>query len=387
MLRAISSVNHLSFWRTWQTKKKGGEKGDRIPHAPLFPDAVLSSFECNPFIFHTFPPSILFFPPSPHLHSSPPGMSGGSGRRLRCIPKFFLFFSQLLPDSVLLLGAGCCVQDLVSFSRPACFDISHSVMARHSHSRGLNDQKKDLRRYVLTVDNILPLFPPPCRLPNLRLYPSMSKKANRKIKEKRFLIFLCSNSRVVGKKSDGNCLITRREHRKSLTSWLDEKRNVKLRQRQRCNIVISYFDSPRRLLVAPPFIFVPSVPKSLFSCQWNVSNAKAGNDIVFHLNAILLSSAGSAARLESGEKKSEGSLLSRHWFYIYTGTLVWYQPDRIESWKKLCWRDNKFPFFFIFSFSSFFFWKFPDFVFFLIFVGLLTGAKTTGPIQSSSLRI
>lgn len=32
-------------------------------------------------------------------------------------------------------------------------------------------------------------------------------------------------------------------------------------------------------------------------------------------------------------------------FFIYTGTLVWYQPDRIESWKKLCWRDNKFPFF------------------------------------------
>jgi hypothetical protein len=61
MLRAISSVNHLFFGGRDKQKKKGGEKGNRIPHAPLFPDAVLSSFECNPFIFHTFPPSILFF--------------------------------------------------------------------------------------------------------------------------------------------------------------------------------------------------------------------------------------------------------------------------------------------------------------------------------------
>ena len=42
--------------------------------------------------------------------------------------------------------------------------------------------------------------------------------------------------------------------------------------------------------------------------------------------------------------------------YYNIGTFFLYQPDRIESWKKLCWRDdNKFLFFFLIFYFYFYF--------------------------------
>jgi hypothetical protein len=181
-----------------------------------------------------------------------PECPGGSSLH----PKFSLFFSQLLPDSV-LLGAGCCVQDLVSFSRPECFDISHSVMARHAHSRGLNDQKgsAQIRAHCRQYTSAFPTAVSSPESATLSVNVKKGKPKNEKKKIEASHIFVFQE----GKRRDGNCLITRREHRKSLTSWLDEKRNVKLRQRQRCNIP-AVSQSPRR-----SFSFVSRKAYSLVS--------------------------------------------------------------------------------------------------------------------------
>ena len=71
------------------------------------------------------------------------------------------------------------------------------------------------------------------------------------------------------------------------TSWwrVDEKAERQATTAATLCIMIPYFDS-RRLRVARRTIFFPLFVSRKASCQLNVSNAKAGNNIVFHLNAI-----------------------------------------------------------------------------------------------------
>lgn len=242
-------------------KKKGEKKGIAFLTRRYFPtpfchlsSATHSFFILSRRLFYFFSLCRIFTLVRPEC-------PGGSSLH----PKFSLFFSQLLPDSV-LLGAGCCVQDLVSFSRPECFDISHSVMARHAHSRGLNDQKgsAQIRAHCRQYTSAFPTAVSSPESATLSVNVKKGKPKNekkKKIEASHIFVF------QEGKKRDGNCLITRREHRKSLTSWLDEKRNVNLRQRQRCNIVISYVSirpavsqSPRR-----SFSFVSRKAYSLVS--------------------------------------------------------------------------------------------------------------------------
>ncbi len=97
MLRAISSVNHLFFGGRDKQKKKGEKKGIAFLTRRYFPTPFchLSSATHSFFILSR---RLFFFFLCRIFTLVRPECPGGSSLH----PKFSLFFSQLLPDSVLL---------------------------------------------------------------------------------------------------------------------------------------------------------------------------------------------------------------------------------------------------------------------------------------------
>lgn len=184
------------FWRTWQTKKKRGRKRESHSSRAAISRRRFVIFRVQPIHFSYFPAVyFIFFFLCRIFTLVRPECPGGSSLH----PKFSLFFSQLLPDSV-LLGAGCCVQDLVSFSRPECFDISHSVMARHAHSRGLNDQKgsAQIRAHCRQYTSAFPTAVSSPESATLSVNVKKGKPKNEK-KKKRGFSYFC----VPGRKKKG----------------------------------------------------------------------------------------------------------------------------------------------------------------------------------------
>lgn len=87
-----------------------------------------------------------------------------------------------------------------------------------------------------------------------------------------------------------------------------------------------------------------------------------------------------------GGKKGEGSLLSRRWFLYIRGRSFDISQTELRVERNCVDAITSFPFFLDFIFQLFLL-KISRFCFSFFCVELLTGAKTTGPIQSSSLRI
>jgi len=251
-------------------KKRGRKRGSHSSRAAISRRRFVI-FRVQPIHFSytqlSYSPAVYFLPPYLLSLSSPCGMSGCPLR-----PQF-LFFSQLLPGRG-YAACWCCLQRLVSFSRPVFWYFTDTSRAFPRVKR--REGCAQLRVYCRQYTSAFPTVSRICDSISVNV-----KKAKRK--------------KVLG---DRNWLVTRRE-RKRLTSWLVEKRNVKLRQRQRC-ILISYFDSHRRrrLLVAP-FIFV-RVPKSFLSVKCIERKSWKRHRFSLERNSLL-----SSARSPNERKKEQ----------------------------------------------------------------------------------